>query len=156
MAVDARAGNGNSGVAQIVKSTSGAIGYVDFSTATASGLSAASVKNSAGSFVAPATAGATAAASHVTPGADLTFTAVDQPGADSYPITYQRWDLVYATQPNASDVALLKAYLGYLLGDGQKLLEHAQPRGAAVEHRHGGHRAARPDHRKQLIRSTQR
>ncbi|HEX9040912.1 MAG TPA: phosphate ABC transporter substrate-binding protein PstS [Trebonia sp.] len=118
----ARAGSGGSGVAQTVKSTPGAIGYVDFSTATASGLSAASIKNSAGSFVAPSTAGATAAASHVTPKADLTFSAIDQAGADSYPITYQSWDLVYKVQKSANDVALLKAYLGYLLGDGQKLL----------------------------------
>jgi phosphate transport system substrate-binding protein len=119
----ARAGAGGSGLAQIVKSTPGAIGYVDFSTATASGLSSASIKNSDGSFIAPSTAGATAAASHVTPKADLTFSAVNQPGADSYPITYQSWDLVYAEQPNATDVALLKAYLGYLLGQqGQGLL----------------------------------
>ena len=119
----ARAGNGGSGLAQIVKSTPGAIGYVDFSTATASGLSAASIKNSAGSFVAPSTAGATAAASHVTPAADLTFSTVDEPGADSYPITYQSWDLVYSVQPNATDVALLQAYLGYLLSSpGQALL----------------------------------
>ena len=89
---------------------------------TASGLSTASIKNSDGYFVAPSTAGATAAASHVTPKADLTFSALDQPGADSYPITYQSWDLVYAAQPNATDVALLKAYFGYLLGAGQQLL----------------------------------
>jgi len=118
----ARAGNGGSGLAQIVKSTPGSIGYVDFSTATASGLSAASIKNSAGDYVAPSTAGATAAATHVTPKADLTFAAVDQPGADSYAITYQSWDLVYSVQPNATDVALLKAYLGYLLGPAQQLL----------------------------------
>jgi phosphate transport system substrate-binding protein len=118
----AHAGNGGTGVAQIVKSTPGAIGYVDFSTATASGLSAATIKNSDGSYVAPSSAGATAAASHVTPKSDLTFSAVDQPGATSYPITYQSWDLVYATQPNANDAALLKAYLGYLLGQGQSLL----------------------------------
>jgi phosphate transport system substrate-binding protein len=118
----ARAGDGGSGLAQIVKSTPGSIGYVDFSTATATGLSAASIKNSAGDFVAPSTAGATAAASHVTAAANLTFSAVDQPGATSYPITYQSWDLVYSVQPNANDVALLKAYLGYLLGDGQQLL----------------------------------
>ena len=118
----ARAGDGGSGLAQIVKSTPGSIGYVDFSTATASGLSAASIKNSAGDFVAPSTAGATAAASHVTPSANLTFSAVDQPGATSYPITYQSWDLVYEDQPSAADVSLLKAYLGYLLGQGQSLL----------------------------------
>jgi phosphate transport system substrate-binding protein len=119
----ARAGSGGSGVASIVKSTPGAIGYVDFSTATASGLSAATIKNSAGDWVAPSVASATAAASHVTPAANLTFLAVDQPGATSYPITYQSWDLVYAKQPTANDAALLKAYLGYLLSStGQQLL----------------------------------
>jgi phosphate transport system substrate-binding protein len=118
----AHAASGGAGVAQAVKATPGAIGYVDFSTATASGLSAASIKNTAGSFVAPSPAGATAAATHVTPAADLTFTTADEPGADSYPITYQSWDLVYAKQANANDAALLKAYLGYLLGAGQQLL----------------------------------
>src|SRR6185437_4439588 len=65
----AHAANGGSGLAQAVKSTPGSIGYVDFSTATASGLSAATIKNSAGSWVAPSPAGATAAATHVTPAA---------------------------------------------------------------------------------------
>jgi len=118
----AHAANGGSGVAQAIKATSGAIGYVDYSTATASGLSSATIKNKAGSFVAPSPTSAAAAASQVKPAADLTFETVDEPGAGSYPITYQSWDLVYAEQKNANDAALLKAYLGYLLGDGQKLL----------------------------------
>jgi phosphate transport system substrate-binding protein len=119
----ARAGDGGSGVAQIIKSTAGAIGYVDYSTASASNLSAASIKNSAGDYVAPSSTSAAAAATHVTPKSDLTFLTVDEPGATSYPITYQSWDLVYAVQPNATDVALLKAYLGYLLSStGQALL----------------------------------
>jgi phosphate transport system substrate-binding protein len=119
----ARAGDGGSAVAQIVKSTTGAIGYVDFSTATAAGLSAATVKNAAGDYVAPSSASATAAATHVTPTANLTFLTADEPGATSYPITYQSWDLVYSVQPNATDVSLLKAYLGYLLSStGQALL----------------------------------
>src|SRR6266480_3509973 len=119
----ARAASGNPGVAQVVKSTPGAIGYVDYATAKASGLSVASVKNKDGSFVAPSPASATAAASSVTAKADLTFAAVWQGGATAYPITYQSWDLVNAKQPTANDAAMLKAYLGYLLGDGQKLLE---------------------------------
>jgi len=119
----ARAGDGGSAVAQIVKSTTGAIGYVDFSTATAAGLHATEVKNSAGDYVAPSSASAAAAATQVTPKADLTFAAADEPGAASYPITYQSWDLVYSVQPSATDVALLKAYLGYLLSSaGQALL----------------------------------
>jgi phosphate transport system substrate-binding protein len=119
----ARAGDGGSAVAQIVKTTADSIGYVDFSTATAAGLHAAEVKNSAGDYVAPSSASAAAAATQVTPKADLTFLTADEPGAASYPITYQSWDLVYSVQPNATDVALLKAYLGYLLSSaGQALL----------------------------------
>jgi phosphate transport system substrate-binding protein len=118
----ARAGSGNSGVAQIIKSTPGAIGYVDYATAKASSLTFASIKNQAGDYVAPSPTSASAAASQVTVAPNLTFHAVWAPGASSYPITYQSWDLVYETQPNANDVAMLKAYLGYLLGAGQQLL----------------------------------
>ncbi len=118
----ARAASGNPGVAQVVKSTPGAIGYVDYATAKASSLSFASVKNQSGAFVAPSAASASAAAAGVTLKPDLTFAAVWASGASSYPITYQSWDLVNAKQPNANDAAMLKAYLTYLLGDGQKLL----------------------------------
>jgi phosphate transport system substrate-binding protein len=118
----ARAAMGNSGVAQVIKSTAGAIGYVDYATAKASGLTFASVKNSSGSYVAPSVTAASAAAAGVTVAPDLTFHAVWGSGATSYPITYQSWVLVYAKQPTANDAALLKAYLGYLLGAGQQLL----------------------------------
>jgi phosphate transport system substrate-binding protein len=118
----ARAGSGNGGVAQVIKTTPGAIGYVDYSTAKASGLTFASVLNKAGSYVAPSTAAASAAAAGVTVAPNLTFHAVWASGASAYPITYQTWDLVYATQPNANDAKLLQAYLGYLLGAGQSLL----------------------------------
>jgi phosphate transport system substrate-binding protein len=118
----ARAGMGNPGVAQIVKSTSGAIGYVDYATAKASALTFASVKNSSGAYIAPSPTSASAAADGATVASNLTFAAAWAPGASSYPITYQSWDLVYAQQPNATDAALLKAYLGYLLGAGQQLL----------------------------------
>jgi phosphate transport system substrate-binding protein len=118
----ARAGSGNAGVAQIIKSTSGAIGYVDYSTAKAAVLSYASVKNKDGNYVAPSPESASAAAAGVTVAPNLTFHAVWASGAQAYPITYQTWDLVYATQPNANDAAMLKAYLGYLLGSGQQAL----------------------------------
>ncbi len=41
-------GNGNSGVSAIVQSTDGAIGYVDFSDAKATGLTFGSVQNAVG------------------------------------------------------------------------------------------------------------
>jgi len=118
----AHAAQGNSGVAQVIKTTPGAIGYVDFSTAKATGLTFASVKNKAGSYIAPSAAAASASAATATVAPDLTFHAVWGSSATAYPITYQSWDLVYAKQPNANDAALLKAYLGYLLGSGQSLL----------------------------------
>jgi phosphate transport system substrate-binding protein len=119
---NSRGGTGNSGVASIIKSTPGAVGYVDFADAKASGLSYASIKNQAGSYIAPSPAAASAAASQATVGPDLTFSAIWAKGASSYPITYQSWDLVYQKQPNANDAKMLQTYLGYLLGDGQKLL----------------------------------
>ena len=118
----ARAGSGNPGVDQIVKSTPGAIGYVDYADAKASGLTFASIKNSSGSYVVPSPSSASAAGNGITIASNLTFHAVDSPNAQAYPITYQSWDLVYAQQPNANDAALLKAYIGYLLGPGQQLL----------------------------------
>jgi phosphate transport system substrate-binding protein len=118
----ARAGSGNGGVAQIIKSTPGAIGYVDYADAKATGLTSASVKNSSGAYVAPSPASASVSAAGVTVKSNLTFAAVDGSGAGAYPITYQSWDLVYAVQPNANDAAMLKAYIGYLLGAGQQLL----------------------------------
>ena len=118
----AHAVSGNSGVAQAIKSTPGAIGYVDYSTAKASGLTFASVQNKDGKYIAPSVAAASAAAAGVTVASDLTFHAVWGTGATAYPITYQSWDLVYAKQANANDVKMLQAYLGYLLGAGQQLL----------------------------------
>ena len=44
-------------------------------------------------------------------------------GAASYPITYQTWVIVYAKQADKAKGAALKAYLKFLLGDGQKFLK---------------------------------
>jgi phosphate transport system substrate-binding protein len=119
----AHGGNGNGGVAQIVKSTPGAIGYVDYADAKAAGLTYASIKNSAGNYIAPSPASASAAGTTVTLKPDLTFAAAWSSNPQAYPITYQSWDLVYQKQSNANTTKMLKAYIGYLIGDGQKLLE---------------------------------
>jgi phosphate transport system substrate-binding protein len=118
----ARAGNGNGGVASIVKSTPGAIGYVDYSDAKGAGLTYASIKNKDGNYVAPSVQSATAAADGVTIAPDLTFHAVWATGAQAYPITYQSWDLVFEKQSSSNTAKMLQAYIGYLLGPGQQLL----------------------------------
>ena len=69
----AHAGAQNGGVASIIKSTPGAIGYVDYSTAKASNLTFASVQNKAGDYVAPSPTAASADAADATVKSDLTF-----------------------------------------------------------------------------------
>jgi phosphate transport system substrate-binding protein len=118
----AHGGNGNGGVAQIVKSTPGAIGYVDFADAKAAGLSYASVKNQAGNFIAPSPTSASAAGTTVTLAPDLTFHTAWSSNPQAYPITAQSWVLMYQKQSSANTTKMLKAYTSYLIGDGQKLL----------------------------------
>jgi phosphate transport system substrate-binding protein len=117
---DTQAGNGNAGVANIVKSTDGAVGYVDFSDARAAGLTFASVKNSAGKFIAPSVAATTAALQGVKLATDGTYNPLNSPNAKAYPITSPTWMLVYQTQTDPAKGAALKAYLTFILTDGQK------------------------------------
>jgi len=119
---DTQAGQGNGGVAQVVKSTKGAIGYVDLSDAKASGLKYASIKNQSGKFVEPTAETASAAGDGIEIKDNLLFSAVNAKGDGAYPITYQTWIIVYAKQTDAAKGKALKDYLKYLLGDGQKLL----------------------------------
>ena len=120
---DTQAGNGNAGVAQIIKSSKGAIGYVDLSDAKASGLKYAQIKNKAGKFIEPTTESASAAADGIEVKDNLLFSALNAKGDTSYPLTYQSWVIVYAKQADKAKGAALKAYLKYILGDGQKFLK---------------------------------
>ena len=119
---DIQAGNGNGGVAQIVQSTKGAIGYVDLSDAKASGLTYAAIKNHSGAFVAPTVEAATAAGEGLEIADDLVFSALDARGTTAYPITAQSWCLIDAQPADPVKGAAIKAYFRYMLTDGQKLL----------------------------------
>jgi phosphate transport system substrate-binding protein len=119
---DEKAGQGNGGVAQIVGSTKGAIGYVDLSDAKAAKLHYANIKNKGGKFVEPTAESASAAGDGIDVKDDLTFSALDAKGDAAYPITYQSWVIVYAKQTDPNKGAALKSYLEYLLEDAQKEL----------------------------------
>lgn len=118
---DTQAGNGNQGVAQIVKSTAGAVGYVDLSDARASGLQFAKVKNKSGKAVVANLDGATAALAGAQVNADLSYNPLNAEGADAYPITAPTWILVYKNQPDKVKGEAIKSFLRFVVGDGQKL-----------------------------------
>jgi phosphate transport system substrate-binding protein len=118
-------GNGNAGVAQIVKSTAGAIGYVDLSDAKATGLKTAAVKNKAGKFVEPTLEGASAALEGTTVNEDLTYNPLNADGQGAYPITAPTWILAYKMQSDKAKGEALKAFLTFVVTDGQELANQA-------------------------------
>ena len=120
---DTQAGNGNQGVAQIVKATAGAVGYVDLSDAKASGLQFTKVKNKAGKAVVADLDGATAALAGAAVNADLSYNPLNAEGADAYPITAPTWILVYKNQPDKVKGEAVKSFLRYVVGPGQELAE---------------------------------
>jgi phosphate transport system substrate-binding protein len=119
---DTQAGNGNQGVSQIVKDNKGAIGYIDLSDAKATpGIKQAAIKNKASKFVEPTLDGASAAAEGATVNADLSYDPLWADGEKAYPIAAPTWILAYVTQGDKAKGETLKAFLRYILTDGQKL-----------------------------------
>lgn len=118
---DTQAGQGNPGVGQLIKSTDGAIGYVDFADAKALKLHFASVKNKDGKYVTPSTKATSAAVSKAEVKPDLTYNPLNAAGKDAYPIAAPTWLLVYKNQTDKAKGDAIKAFLNFIYGDGQKI-----------------------------------
>lgn len=116
--------SGNDGVAQQVKTTKGAIGYNELGYVLQNKIAYAKVQNKDGSaFVAPSAATVSAAAAAVDPStipADLRFFIVNEPGANSYPISGFSWSIVYQKQTDADKGTALAQALWYMIHTGQQ------------------------------------
>lgn len=117
---------GNEGVAASIKQTNGALGYVEQAYALQNGFTYATVKNSAGSYIAPTLESTSAAGEGLQVPADLGISTINAAGAKAYPITSQTFVDVYKDPCKASvsqgDAKALKAYIDYGLGAGQATL----------------------------------
>jgi phosphate transport system substrate-binding protein len=117
--------NGNQGVGQTLQTTPYSVGYIGADWANISALQHAVVKNSAGSFAdgTPAAASAALAAALAAGAfdANLKGSATNAGGADSYPITAVSWIIVHQHNSDANKAAALRAFLHYVLHDGQAL-----------------------------------
>ncbi len=118
---------GTQGIAQGVKSTPGAIGYMELSFATQSQIPFAQVSNAAGQFV-PLTQenvqNFLAAAKPTGTGNDLKL-ALDYTNAapNAYPNVLITYEIVCSAGNDPAKLPLLKGYLGYAAStDGQNLL----------------------------------
>jgi len=113
-------GKGNDGVAAFVKQTIGSIGYVEYAYAKQNKMTYANMKNKAGAFVAPTAAAFGAAASGAdwskAPGNYLLL--LDQPGAQSWPITAATFILMHKVQDKPAQGKEVLAFFDWAYKNG--------------------------------------
>ncbi len=114
--------NYNSGVAQRIKLSEGAIGYTEYEFAERLGLPVAVLENRAGNFVRPAPAAGTAALQSAPEVPDdLRVFVSDPPGADAYPIVTYTWLLLRKRYDNPEERDALKRAVLWGLTEGQPI-----------------------------------
>jgi len=111
---------GNEGVTGLVKSTPGAIGYLEMAYAKQNNLAVAAIRNKNGKFVMPTPEGVTSAASGNEIPADLCLAITDGSGAKDYPISSFSYILVYQEQQDGTKGKVLADFLWWATHEGQK------------------------------------
>jgi phosphate transport system substrate-binding protein len=109
-------GQGNDGVAGIIKQNENSVGYVEYTYASQNSMTMAFVKNQAGNFIAPTIDSTSAAAAGIQIPADLNLLPVvmNSAATDAYPIVSPTYILVYDKMP-ADKAPLMKAFLTWAL-----------------------------------------
>jgi phosphate transport system substrate-binding protein len=112
-------GKGNDGVAQAIKQTDGAIGYVELAYVVQTGMQQAFLANRNGKFVQASVAGATAAAAQNTDVSPDNFSITDEPGDTTYPIAGFSWIIVRTSISDQAKGKAIVFLLKWLVTDGQ-------------------------------------
>jgi phosphate transport system substrate-binding protein len=108
-----------------VKQTPNSIGYVELIYAAQNNITYGTVKNSSGAFVKADLASVTAAAAGAakTMPADFRVSIVNAPGKTAYPISSFTWLLVPAKVQDTAKRDAIKAFLKWMVTDGQGYTE---------------------------------
>jgi phosphate transport system substrate-binding protein len=112
-------GKGNDGVAQAIKQTDGAIGYVELAYVVQTGMQQAFLANRNGKFVQASVAGATAAAAQNTDVSPDNFSITNEPGDTTYPIAGFSWIIVRTSISDQAKGKAIVFLLKWLVTDGQ-------------------------------------
>ena len=119
----------NSGMAAMLRQTSGSIGYLEYTFAVQSNLTCVALRNRAGAFVLPSVASMQAAVPDDLP-SDLKGTLLDRPGNAAYPVVSLTWLVCYREQSYdgrpRERAAAIADLISWILGDGQALAEPLQ------------------------------
>ena len=112
----------SSDMADKVKSTPGAIGYVEHQYAVKGNVPQAAVLNPAGKFARASTEGITAACKAVEEPRWNSFSAslTNAPGADAFPITSFTWIYLRIKSSDSARAAALGDFLDWIYADGQQ------------------------------------
>jgi len=115
-------GNGNEGVAGLIRQMEGSIGYIELIYAVQNKISYGVVKNASGNFVKASLDSVTAAAAAVPKmPADFRVSITNAPGKDSYPISSFTWLLIPVQSKDAAKGKIIVGFLNWMLDDGQKM-----------------------------------
>lgn len=114
---------GNEGVTGQIKTTPGAIGYIELAYATQNKLAFASIKNKAGQYVEPKISAITAAGAGVEMPDELHVSLANPDGADAYPIASYTYMLVYEDMKDHAKAEGVAKFLWWAIHDGQKFAE---------------------------------
>jgi phosphate transport system substrate-binding protein len=109
----------NTGVANYVHQTPGAIGFVEYGYALQGGFTNAAIRNQAGSFVAPSLTSIAAAGAQASTLSASNFSIIDEPGAGTYPLANFSWTLLYQKQPDQSKGIAAGKLFDYVVTTGQ-------------------------------------
>jgi len=120
-------GQGNPGVANIVKQTPGAIGYVELIYAIQNHIGYGLVRNSAGNYIeaslATTTNAAAGAVANLDPNTDFRISITNSDGAQAYPIASFTWLLLPKQMTDAAKARALLDFVWWALHGGQQYNE---------------------------------
>ncbi|MCG6553247.1 MAG: phosphate ABC transporter substrate-binding protein PstS [Candidatus Magnetominusculus sp. LBB02] len=111
---------GNEGVTASIKTTPGAIGYIEYGFAMSQKMPMATLQNKSGGFVAASTASGQATLSTIKLPEDLIVWDSDPVGKEDYPIVTFTWLICYKHYADAKKADIIRDLLNYCLTDGQK------------------------------------
>lgn len=114
-------GKGNEGVTGLIKQTPGSIGYVELIYAIQNNIPFGNIQNASGKYIKASLAGVTEAAAGAAKSMpdDFRVSITNAPGAGAYPISSFTWLLIPSQFQDASKRDAIKAFLQWMLTDGQ-------------------------------------
>lgn len=111
---------GNEGVTGQVKTTPGALGYVELAYAVQNKLPTVALKDKNGDYVKPSIEAVSAAAGGIELPESLTASITDSPAPGAYPIAAYTYIIVHEDTPNASKGKGVSDFLWWAIHDGQQ------------------------------------